>query len=124
MCLDVLRAVGKEPDLVKTLMGELSKLAAGDQSILVALDALTKLFQTDPSKLEALARTLTEKLILIIQACLMKDRAPQFMSDAFIATRIVQAPAISYGAFITNEIAYNQILERAFPPEGDPFFQE
>ncbi|GAB3334967.1 acyl-CoA dehydrogenase family protein [Marivirga atlantica] len=124
MCLDVLRAVGKEPDLVKTLMGELSKLAAGDQAILVALDALTKLFQTDPSKLEALARTLTEKLILIVQACLMKDRAPQFMSDAFIATRIVQAPAINYGAFITNEIAYNQILERAFPPEGDPFFQE
>ncbi|SFC41027.1 putative acyl-CoA dehydrogenase [Flexibacter flexilis DSM 6793] len=115
MCLDVLRAVHKEPALVKVLLGELSQMAGGEAQILKAIAALGQLFAAEPALLEARARLLTEKLALIVQACLMKQRAPELMSAAFIDIRLGQPLAANYGAFISDNIHHESILERSFP---------
>lgn len=114
MCLDVLRAMNKEPQLVQVLLEELTKMASGDTAILKALKALQTIV-SNPEELEGRSRFLTEKLALIIQACLLKERAPEFMSAAFIDIRINQNPAVNYGAYISDSVDYYKILERAFP---------
>lgn len=116
MCLDVLRAMKKEPEQVKIIMQELVEMAEGNVVILKAVNELNELVQADPQTLEASARLLTEKLMLIVQACLVKNHAPEFVSKAFIELRLNQKPAANYGAFKpVNDIDYEAILERAFP---------
>lgn len=115
MCLDVLRALGKEPELVQLIFSELVEMADGNTIILKALSELQELVQSDPVTLEASARLLTEKLMLVVQACLLKQRSPEFMSKAFIELRLNQKPAVNYGAFNPAGINHDAILERAFP---------
>lgn len=115
MCLDVLRAMSKEPDLVNLILKELIEMAEGDSVIVKALGELKTLIQTDLATLEASARLLTEKLMLIVQACLMKRYSPDFMSAAFIELRLNQKLAVNYGAFNPANIDIKSILERALP---------
>ncbi len=115
MCLDVLRAMHKEPEMVTIILQELAEMAAGDEVILKAIAILKKLIATNPQTLEATSRLLTEKLMLIVQACLLKQHSPNFVSQAFIEVRLNQPTATNYGAFIVHNIDSNAILERAFP---------
>lgn len=115
MCLDVLRVINKEPELVQLIMEELTEIAANDTVILQSLTQLQVLIQSDPATLEASSRLLTEQLMLIVQACLLKQRSPEFMSSAFIELRLKQKPAVNYGAFESAMIDHSAILERAFP---------
>ena len=57
--------------------------------------AKTKL---DPEEQELLARLIAQKLVLVAQACLLRRHAPQWVADAFIATRIVHSHARVVGA--------------------------
>ncbi len=115
MCLDVLRALKKSPELMEVLVAELTSMADGEREILDTIDSLLRLMKSDPQVLEARSRLLTEKLILIVQAVLMKQRAPKFMSDAFIDIRIKQSPTVNYGSFISDQVDCQKVLERSFP---------
>lgn len=117
MCLDVLRAMNKEPELVHVLLQDLSKMANGDTTILKAIKALSAIV-ANPEELESKARVLTEKLALVIEACVLKERAPEYVSKAFIDIRINQAPAINYGAYLSDVVEHYKILERAFPADN------
>lgn len=117
MCLDVLRAMDREPALVQTLLSELQKMAAGDAEIQQLLLEVIGIMN-DKENIESHARLLTEKLMLVIQASIMKDVAPDYMSHAFIALRIKQTPSINYGAYNTKGIDHHKILERAFTSEA------
>ncbi|WP_413512315.1 acyl-CoA dehydrogenase family protein [Myroides odoratus] len=114
MCLDVLRAINKEPKLVEILFAELSEISENNQYLVKALSHVTALL-SNPQTLETQARTLTEKLILIVQACLLLKNAPSFVSDAFIKTRIEKPLSVHYGALDLETIEETKILERAFP---------
>ena len=118
MCLDVLRAMKKEPELIRVILGELQEMAAGDMGILSALQDFTAMALSNPETLEMRSRILTEKLMLLVQAALMKKHAPEYMSDAFIQTRIVDGLMTNYGAFNPNSINHVAILERSFPGEN------
>lgn len=115
MCLDVLRAMGKEPELVKEVLTELKRLAGDNKDLHTAIEQLVFLFRQEPQELEGTARLLTERLMLCVQACLLHSCAPAFVSEAFIRTRIQQGPASNFGAFSTAGIDTEAILERAFP---------
>ena len=115
MCLDVLRALNKEPELLQIILKELVELAQEDTAILNAITALNALVQSNLSKLETLSRLFTEKLMLIVQSCLMKKYAPEYMSSAFIEFRLKQHLSANFGAFTGKEINYDAILERTFP---------
>lgn len=115
MCLDVLRAMKKEPELIRIILEELTAMAAGDSTILHALNEFGKLAHSNPETLEMKSRFLTEKLMLLVQACLIKQQAPAFMSQAFTATRIQQAPGVNYGSFGADTVDHQAILERVFP---------
>lgn len=118
MCLDVLRAIKKEPNLLKTILEELVKMANNDNRILNAIQTFQDLIDNNIAILESVSRLITEKLMLIVQACIMKQDAPDYMSNAFIELRLQQMPGLNFGAFVpTSTIDFDAILERAFPSE-------
>ena len=58
MCLDVLRALAREPEVAQALWAELANAAAGEPRLLAPLQSLRALLATPPQQLEALGRVL------------------------------------------------------------------
>ncbi|CAN7413772.1 isovaleryl-CoA dehydrogenase [Massilia sp. LjRoot122] len=97
MCLDVLRALGKSlPEARAALAGELMPAAGLDarfgayaQRLLDELPAL--------ARDEGGARRLAERLVLALQAALLLRHAPDYVADAFVASRIACEPGGAFG---------------------------
>lgn len=115
MCLDVLRAMAKEPELVGEVLKELGKLSTGNEKLGNSVKQLASLFAQPPQNMEASARFLVERLIITVQACLLNTHSPAYMTDAFIQTRITHAPSANFGAFDSTNVDTESILSRAFP---------
>ena len=118
MCLDVLRAMQKEKELVGLVLQELNRLAAGHAPLLEAVNGLTALFTQNPQDLEGMARYLVERLTVTFQACLVHAYSPAYVGEAFIETRIVHPPSANFGAFNGSGLDLGALLERAFPENG------
>jgi putative acyl-CoA dehydrogenase len=97
MCLDVLRALGKSlPQAREALEHELMPACALDARFAAyagrLLDELPALIQDEGG-----ARGLAERLVLAVQGALLLRHAPSFVAEAFVASRIAQAPGGAFG---------------------------
>ncbi|AVS97521.1 DNA alkylation response protein [Paracidovorax avenae] len=88
MCLDVLRALARDPGAAQALREELAPAAQGEPRIGAALRELGVLLALPPHELEAMGRLAVQRLVLVAQACLLRRHAPSAVADAFIATRL------------------------------------
>ncbi|KVP24691.1 isovaleryl-CoA dehydrogenase [Burkholderia ubonensis] len=116
MCLDVLRAVSREPDAAAALFDELRELGGDEPRIRAALDALRAMLGAPPDTLEASARLFAQRLVLAAQACLLRRDAPATVADAFVATRLAE-PAWGRiaGGFDPRGVDVAALLQRAYP---------
>jgi len=87
MCLDVLRALQREPGAARLLMEDLLSTASGEPRLRTALAELQRLLQLAPEQLEASGRRFAQGLVLCVQAVLMLRHAPPAHAEAFIASR-------------------------------------
>ena len=87
MCLDVLRAVSRNPDDVHLVLDQLQEVATGEPRVLDALQSVRKMTQLPPQELEPQARRFTQRLVLAAQACLMLEHASAEESAAFLSSR-------------------------------------
>ena len=118
MCLDVLRAIAREPEAVQALLDAWAEDGAGEPRIAAELQALRALLATPPDQAEALGRVLVARMVVLAQACLLRRHAPACMADGFIATRLGQDGASSgrvVGAIDTRVLDVDAVLARAFP---------
>ncbi|MBS0611190.1 MAG: isovaleryl-CoA dehydrogenase [Proteobacteria bacterium] len=116
MCLDLLRALQREPDAAQALLAELQATAAGEPRLAAALHALQAWLALPPDQLEPLGRVLAQQLVLLAQACLLRQHAPACMADAFIATRLGAGGAGRVaGAIDLRGLDVDAIFARAFP---------
>lgn len=115
MCLDMLRALAKEPDAAQALLDHLVDAAGEDHHLLAEVHALQALLHRPPEEQALLARLIAQKLVLVAQACLLRRHAPQWVADAFIATRIVHGHARVVGAIDARTLDMAALLERALP---------
>lgn len=116
MCLDVLRAISREPDGAQLLLQDLIDTAAGEPALLQQAQSLARRLSGPPDHLEAQARRLVQDLVLLAQACLLRRHAPPAMADGFIATRLgAQQGAMVAGAFDPAGLDIAAILQRALP---------
>jgi len=111
MCLDVLRAIARGPDMRDALETELA-LAAGrdarfDAHAAQLLDGLAAAAQDEFG-----ARRLAERLVLAVQAGLLLRHAPDYVADAFVASRIVREPGGAFGR-LPDGVDSDAILARA-----------
>jgi len=96
MCLDLLRAVARGPQVRDALAAELA-LAAGldarfDAHCARLLDGLAAAAADEFG-----ARRLAEALVLAVQAGLLLRHAPACVADAFVASRIAREPGGAFG---------------------------
>lgn len=87
MCLDVLRAIGRHPDSMQLLLDDLQQRAGGEVRLHGEIAALRDGLRQPAEQLEAGARRHTQKLMLAVQAVLMRESASPASAEAFLASR-------------------------------------
>ena len=114
MCLDVLRAIEREPEGFALLLAQLKDTAAAHPGLQNLVHALQKDLATPPEQREILARRFVQRLVLTAQASLMLQHAPTPIADAFIASRIDAECGRVYGTLAAPALQH-EILGRAWP---------
>ncbi|WP_394241648.1 acyl-CoA dehydrogenase family protein [Halopseudomonas laoshanensis] len=85
-CLDVLRALSKEPGVLEVLFSELGD-GHGDAQLKNHIARIKADFR-DTDEIQYRARQLTEDVAMALQAKLLLEAGNEVVSDAFIASRI------------------------------------
>ena len=114
ICLDVLRALVREPECTPALLAELA-LAKGADRRLDAWVAKLEAELADPTDAELRARRLVERIALALQASLLVRGAPGFVADAFCAARLGDPDGIAglqFGA-LPRGVECRKVVERA-----------
>jgi putative acyl-CoA dehydrogenase len=114
MCLDVLRAIERNPESTALLLDELIGIASGHAGLRQLLAGLRADLSTLAEQREMLARRFAQRLILTIQGTLMLQHAPSAFAEAFIASRIDGECGRVYGS-LTAASVQEDILKRAWP---------
>ena len=96
MCLDVLRALSREPATRDALAAELALARGLDPRLDAAMDNLRAALDT-PEQLEFRARSVTELMARCLQAGLLLRHGDANVAEAFAATRLGPEYAGAYG---------------------------
>jgi putative acyl-CoA dehydrogenase len=110
VCLDVLRALAREPESVAALLDEIA--LAGEPRLTAAAERA--LGQAN----EAQARRLVEQLALALQGSLLIRYAPTAVADAFVGARLGGAGGLAYGT-LPDSVDLRSIVERHRPIAGE-----
>jgi putative acyl-CoA dehydrogenase len=107
--LDVLRALGREPEAVGAFRAECELARGGDRHLDVHLDRL------DAAEVsEYGARRVVEDLALALQGSLLVRHAPAAVADAFCAARLGGQSGRAYGTLPAG-VDVDAIIDRALP---------
>lgn len=112
-CLDVLRAMQKSPASVHAFFAELAKAKGGHGLLDTHIQSLHRDF-SDLSDLEYRARDIVDRMALGLQAALLVQQAPTYLSDAFCASRLGAGGHHNYGT-LPRGLDCAAILRRATP---------
>ena len=116
MCLDVLRAIQRDRESIEVLFKSFAQVASQDSILQDELQALFKLFSgLQADELQFMARSLVSRLVILAQAILLKQYAPDFVADAFIATRYSEFHGRVVGMIDAKAVDVERLLERALP---------
>jgi len=111
--LDMLRALGRSPEVLEAWYAELGKTrgesAALDTAVLATQRALT-----DNDEVEYRARRTVDQLALTMQASLLLQAGNHAVADAFIASRLEQSGDRNFGT-LPRGLDVEAILQRATP---------
>jgi putative acyl-CoA dehydrogenase len=111
ICLDVMRAMSREPDSVAAFVQEIEGARGGHPKLDRAMEGVKDALAEPVT--EAGARRLVEAMALVLEgAVLAKGDAAVF--DGFCATRLGEHPGLTYGA-LDATIRTHSVLERAHP---------
>jgi len=113
ICLDVLRAMAREPESVAAFFDELGR-AGGDER---RLDVFVERLQADlrrPEAIETRARGLVERMALALEASLLVRHGDAAVAEAFCASRLDGEHGLAFGTLPAG-IDFRRIVERARP---------
>jgi putative acyl-CoA dehydrogenase len=113
MCLDVLRALRKAPDVIEAVAAELDA-AAGRHRAYDAFSASLKDRLADAAEHESAARRLTQDLALALQASLLARHAPPEVFESFVRSRLGADWSGAFGT-LAPDLPFDALIERAMP---------
>ncbi|TCB51887.1 DNA alkylation response protein [Acinetobacter sp. ANC 4779] len=113
MCLDVLRAIQREPESIELLFQDLASTAIQDETLQNELQNLFKLFQQSADDLQFMGRGLVSRLVILAQAVLLKRYAPDFVANGFIQSRYRAFHGQVVGMLNPKDVDVEQLLDRA-----------
>lgn len=111
-CLDVLRALSKEPGVLETLFVELGD-GHGDRQLARHIEQLKSAFM-DTQDIQYRARQLTEDIAVALQAKLLLEAGNAAVSDGFIASRLGESSGRVYGT-LPRGVDVGAIVARSTP---------
>jgi putative acyl-CoA dehydrogenase len=111
--LDVLRALGREPQALEAFFAEV-ELAAGADPRLDRATAAVRDTLTDPADVEVRARRIVEQMALVLQGSLLVRHAPPAVADAFCASRLGGDWGYAFGTLPVRADT-GAIVDRATP---------
>jgi putative acyl-CoA dehydrogenase len=113
MCLDVLRALSREPEEGRAVIA-----ALGDAPIPGATEAAKVVVAAVAhADAEAQARAAVERLAVLAAAAALAESAPTFVTEAFARTRLSQPRGRNYGTADLDRQIAESILDRALPAQ-------
>ena len=115
MCLDVLRAVERNPEGMRLLLDDAERHATAHPRLRAMIATLRDELSAPPDKREMLARRFAQHLVLTLQSVLMLHHAPSASAEAFIASRTDAECGRVYGSLKLPAGAARAILQRAWP---------
>jgi putative acyl-CoA dehydrogenase len=113
ICLDVLRALAREPSVLDAYWDEVSLADGADARLDESVSALRKELE-DTDAIETRARRIVERLATVFQASLLLRHAPATLADAFCASRLAGDAGRAFGT-LPPGIDARSIVERARP---------
>ena len=113
MCLDVLRALQKNPDGLEAYFAEFAGMRGADARLDRAIANVEAEF-ADHGELEHRARRIVEKMMVALQGALLVRHAPAAVADAFCASRLDGDWGHAFGT-LPRAADVRAIVERARP---------
>ncbi|KLD77888.1 DNA alkylation response protein [Xanthomonas hyacinthi] len=112
-CLDVLRALAREPASAAALLAELDAAAGTHPDYDAALDALRVPLAGNGEVDEYAARRIAERIALALQgALLLRSASPA--AAAFVRSRLAGAHGLAFGT-LEGDVPVEELLARALP---------
>jgi putative acyl-CoA dehydrogenase len=112
-CLDVLRAMARNPQSVEAFVAEVAEGGAADPRLEAAAAALREEL-SDLESIEARARRVVERMALALQASLLVRYGDQATADAFCASRLAGESGLAFGTLPAG-VDFERIIERHAP---------
>ncbi|WP_327153797.1 acyl-CoA dehydrogenase family protein [Streptomyces tubercidicus] len=118
--LDVLRALGKEPAALDAFFTEVETAAGADRRLDAAVAGVRKMLGGlgDPEQAQLRARSLAERMALVLQGSLLVRYSHPAVADAFCASRLDGEWGNAFGTLPAGT-DLTSILERARPGAAD-----
>ncbi len=116
ICLDVLRAMARQPESVEAFFAELARAEGVDRRLDAAVDDLGRQLRRSED-LEAGARRMVEKMALVLQGALLVRYSPPAVADAFCASRLEGDWGRAFGT-LPSGLDMAAIVQRATPDLG------
>ncbi|WP_166838323.1 isovaleryl-CoA dehydrogenase [Rheinheimera pleomorphica] len=112
-CLDVLRAMQKEPEALAACLSELQSVTGRNQDYDAAFSRLQQALQHSAT-LEYRARSIVDQLALLLQASVLLQYGEAIVADAFIRARLIPGICSNYGT-LPVDIGCMALMARAQP---------
>ncbi|WP_077194048.1 acyl-CoA dehydrogenase family protein [Streptomyces lydicus] len=114
--LDVLRALEREPAALDAYFAEVEGAAGADRRLDAAVAGLRKALGSlaNPERAQLMARSLAERMALVLQASLLVRHSHPAVADAFCASRLDGEWGNAFGT-LPPGVDLTAVLERARP---------
>ncbi|CAM3659178.1 acyl-CoA dehydrogenase family protein [Nocardioides marinus] len=106
--LDVLRALGREPEVLDAWITEVGRARGGDARLDRAIEdtlAMIGALMGEPDQLERQARRLAGRMAAVLQGSLLVRHAPAEVADVFCASRLGPSSEGVFGALDGGDLA-------------------
>ena len=113
ICLDVLRAVTRDPESVEAVLAEL-ELSKGADVHLDRLISDLHVELADQSDVELRARRIVERAAVALCGSLLVRHAPDYVSDAYISSRFAGDSSRTFGTLVPGTDC-DAIIHRSLP---------
>jgi putative acyl-CoA dehydrogenase len=110
-CLDVLRAMQKEPRSVEALFAELETAQGLNENYDAHLEKIKREL-ADTGRIEFRARIIVEMLAIALQAGILLKHSPDFVAETFCASRLGADKNLAFGG-LSGDTDFTGIVERA-----------
>lgn len=115
-CLDILRAIEKQPEVLDAYFVELQRAQGADKRLDRSIIRLKDEFK-NKNALQYRARTIADNMAVSLQGALLVQHTNNEVADAFCASRLEPNSGFNYGTLPAG-LNCDLIVERASPTNG------